>query len=146
MLTRVVSIAVLSLAAMVAIAGEQGPGNRGSGPNRAEYMDKVSILLDLNAGQKAQVQQILDEQHQQMRTQRQALREQAANKDQSKDQRPDFAQFQKQRLQAEKDLIDKLRPVLTDVQLQKFEVLREMTGPRHGPGGPRPLRRERPAQ
>jgi hypothetical protein len=26
-------------------------------------------------------------------------------------------------------LIDKLRPVLSDVQLQKFEVLRELTAP-----------------
>jgi Spy/CpxP family protein refolding chaperone len=148
MFTRLVSIAVLSFAAVVASAGDQGPGPRGPRPNRAEYLDKVSILLDLNAGQKAQLQQILDEQQQQMQTQRQALREQS----QASGKRPDFDQVQKQRLQAEKELLDKLRPVLTDVQLEKFEVLRELTGPRHGPRGPhphrdgRPPRGERPAQ
>lgn len=137
MFSRLLTIGVLGLAALVASAAEKdaGPGPRG--PNRADYLDKVTILLDLNAGQKVQVQQILDDQHQQMRTQKQALREQA----QSSGQRLDFQQMHKQRAQAEQDLIDKLRPVLTDVQLKKFEALRELSGPRHGPGrgfGPPP--------
>jgi Spy/CpxP family protein refolding chaperone len=144
MLSRLLSIGILSLVTLVAGAADQGsapgPGPRGHGPNRADYLDKVTILLDLNAGQKVQLQQILDEQHEQMRTQMQALREQA----QSSGKRPDFEQMQQQRTQAEKDLVDKLRPVLSDVQLKKFEALRELTGPRpggRGPGhGPRPDR------
>ena len=139
MLSRLLCIAVLSLSAAVASAGERGTA--GQGPNRSEYMNKVAVLLDLNEGQKAQFQQVLDEQHQQMQSQMRSLREQA----QANGQRPAFEQVQKQRLQAEKDLIDKLRPVLTDVQLKKFEVLRELTGPRHGPGpGPRQHRRPPP--
>jgi Spy/CpxP family protein refolding chaperone len=140
MFSRLVFIIVLSLAAVVAGAAENatGPGPH-SGPNRADYLDKVTILLDLDAGQKVQVEQVLDEQHQQQRTQMQALREQAR----SSGQRPDFDQVQKQRLQAEKDLLDKLRPVLTDVQLKKFEVLRELTSRKHGPHGPRAHRQRR---
>jgi Spy/CpxP family protein refolding chaperone len=141
MFPRILSIAVLGLAAVMASAAEppSGAGPR-PGPNRAEYLAKVTILLDLDAGQKVQVQQLLDEQHQQQRAQMQALREQANNSGQ----RPDFEQVRKQRLQAEKDLIDKLRPVLSDVQLKKFEVLRELTGPRHRrPGGPPRNRPER---
>lgn len=142
MLSRLLSIGVLSLVTLVASAADPapgpGPGPRGHGPNRAEYLDKVTLLLDLNAGQKVQLQQILDEQHEQMRTQMQALREQA----QTSGKRPDFEQMQQQRLQAEKELVDKLRPVLSDVQLKKFEVLRELTGPR--PGGPGPGHGPRP--
>jgi Spy/CpxP family protein refolding chaperone len=131
MLSRLLCIGVLSLTAAVSLAGEKGAA---AGPNRADYLDKVTILLDLNAGQKVQLQQILDEQHEQRRKQMQALREQA----QSSQQRPDREQMRAQRVQAEKELTDKLRPVLTDVQLKKFEVLRELTGPgRHGPRPPR---------
>jgi Spy/CpxP family protein refolding chaperone len=130
MFSRLLSIAVLSLAAAVAGAAEK-PAGPHAGPNRAERLEKMSILLDLDAGQKVQVGQALDEQQQQLRTQMQALREQAR----SSGQRPDFEQVQQQRVQAEKELLDKLRPVLTDVQLKKFEVLRELTGPRHGPPG-----------
>jgi Spy/CpxP family protein refolding chaperone len=138
--SRLLPIIVLSLAAVVAGAAENatGPGPR-PGPNRTAYLDKVTILLDLNAGQKVQVEQILDEQHQQQRTQMQALREQAR----SSGQRPDFDQVQKQRLQAETDLIDKLRPVLTDVQLKKFEVLRELTSHKHRKHGPHARHQER---
>jgi hypothetical protein len=148
MLSRLLSIGILSLVTLVASAADPGSapshGARDHGPNRADYLDKVTLLLDLNAGQKVQLQQVLDEQHQQMHSQMQALREQA----QASGKRPDFEQMQQQRAQAEKDLIDKLRPVLSDVQLKKFEALREMTGPRpggrgpgHGPHPPRPDRR-----
>jgi Spy/CpxP family protein refolding chaperone len=134
MFSRLVFITVLSLAAVIAGAAENatGPGPR-PGPDRAAYLDKVTILLDLDAGQKVQVEQLLNEQHQQQRAQMQALREQAR----SSGQRPDFDQVQKQRLQAEQDLVDKLRPVLSDVQLKKFEVLRELTSPKHGRHGSR---------
>lgn len=140
MLSRLLCIGVLSLSAVVASAADRAD-KTGPGPNRADYMNKVAVLLDLNEGQKVQVQQMLEEQHQQMQTQMKSLREQA----QSSGKRPDFQQAQQQRLQAEKDLIDKLRPVLTDVQLKKFEVLRELTGPRHGPG-PGPRHRRPPPQ
>lgn len=130
MVSRFLSIAVLSLAAAVSGAAEK---QAAPGPDRAAYLEKVSILLDLDAGQKVQLEQVLAEQRQQLHSQRQALREQAR----SSGQRPDFEQVRKQRLQAERELLDKLRPVLTDVQLRKFEVLRELTGPRHGPGGHR---------
>jgi Spy/CpxP family protein refolding chaperone len=124
MLSRLLCIGILSLASALAVSAESAPG-----PNRTDYLDKVAVLLDLNEGQKAQVQQLFDEQHQQMRAQMQSLREQA----QSSDQRPDREQMRTQRLQAEKELVDKLRPVLSDVQLKKFEALRELTAP-HGHG------------
>jgi Spy/CpxP family protein refolding chaperone len=139
MFTRILCIGVLSLSSVLALAAEKGAG---PGPNRADYLDKVAILLDLNEGQKVQLQQVLDEQHQQMQVQMKSLREQA----QTTGQRPDRTQMRAQHLQADKDLVDKLRPVLTDVQLKKFEALRELTGPRPGgphPRGQRPERRER---
>jgi hypothetical protein len=126
MFSRLLCIGVLSLASAMSLAAEREPR---SGPNPAEYLDKVAILLDLNEGQKAQVQQVMAEQREQIRTQTRTLREQA----QSSGQRPDREQMRSQRLQAEKDLVDKLRPVLTDVQLKKFETLRELTAPhKHG--------------
>jgi hypothetical protein len=143
MLSRLLSIGILSLVTLVAGAADKGTApdtvSHGPGPNRADYLDKVTLLLDLDAGQKVQVQQFLDEQRREMRTQMQALREQA----QTSGKRPDFEQMQQQRAQAEKDLLDKLRPVLSDVQLKKFEALRELTGPRPGGPGhwPRPDRR-----
>jgi len=127
MLSRLLCIGVLSLTSALALSADREPR---SGPNRADYLDKVAVLLDLNEGQKVQVQQLMDEQHQQKRAQMRTLREQA----QSSGQRPDFEQMRTQRLQADKELVDKLRPVLSDVQLTKFEVLRELTAPhKHGP-------------
>lgn len=151
MLSRILCVGVLSLAAAVASSADK---QAGPGPNRADYLDKVSILLDLDAGQKVQLQQMLEEQHEQMKALREQLRGNAQNPDKSTDkdgaqtsgqkrQRPDFQQMHTQRLQAEKELVEKLRPVLTDVQLKKFEVLRELTGPRHGPRRPRPDREQR---
>ena len=135
MFSRFLCIAVLSLTSVVALAAEKQTPH---GPNPAAYLDKVTILLDLNEGQKAQVKQIMDDQREQVRTQMRALREQA----QTNNQRPDRAQMRAQRQQAEKEMIDKLRPVLTDVQLKKFEALRELTAPpmrgqRMQRGGPR---------
>ncbi len=148
MLSRILCVGILSLAAAVASSAEK---QAGPGPNRADYLDKVSILLDLDAGQKVQLQQVLEEQHEQMKALREQARSNAQNADKDgsqtsgqKRQRPDFEQLRAQRLQAEKELVEKLRPVLSDVQLKKFEVLRELTGPRrHGPRPPRPDREQR---
>jgi hypothetical protein len=139
MLSRLLCISLLSLASVLAWSAEKEAPR---GPKHADYLNKVAILLDLNEGQKVQVTQVIEEQREQMRTQMRTLREQA----QTNNQRPDRQQIRAQRLQAEKELIDKLRPVLSDVQLKKFEVLREMTGPRgHGARSQRHERLQHPA-
>ena len=66
MKSRVALIAAAMLASAVALAGpHQGP----SGPD----MDRMAVLLDLNDSQKAEVQKILNEQHQKLEAKHQEL-------------------------------------------------------------------------
>lgn len=119
---RIVSIAALCLAFGMAIA--QGPPREA--PSQAEQMERLAILLDLNEGQKVEVAKVLAEQREQMM----AFRKQAKDSEQ----RPSREQMQAQREQVKNSTIDKLRPILTDQQLKKFEALEPM-GPRPGRPG-----------
>lgn len=110
---RVISAALLWLAASMALA--QPPGLD---------IERLTTLLDLDAGQKVAVQKVLDEQ----RTQMEALRKEAK----SSQERPTREQMQATREQMHNETTEKLRGILSDTQMQKFEAL--TARPAGGPG------------
>jgi len=117
---------VLVLLSGVALADSPPPGAPGHGPGARPGMsiDKLEVLLDLDAYQKQEVQKILDEQHAAMRAKREQLRNSQT--------RPSFAEMQAQREAAQKETHAKLAKILSEQQLKKFDVLTE-----HPPMRPR---------
>lgn len=106
-----------------------------SGPPRhfgeAGDIERLAVLLDLDAYQKDQVERILNEQREQLQAQRKAHEETG--------ERPLFEEIQAVREQAYNDTLTKLQSVLTELQMTKFKLLTER--PAGGPGGhrgPRP--------
>ncbi len=95
-------------------------------------MDRLATLLDLNDGQKAQVQTVLQEEH--------AKAMQAFQASKASGTRPDWQQMKAAHDQAKAETEQKLSTVLSPVQLKKFQLLEEQEhGPRrHGPHGPPP--------
>lgn len=90
----------------------------------ARRMDRLATLLDLNDGQRAQVQTILQEAHAQGM---QALEQAPASGT-----RPTREQMKAAHAQMKAETEQKLSTVLTPSQLKKFQLLEE-DGPRHGP-------------
>jgi hypothetical protein len=90
--------------------------------HRGPDMDRLALLLDLNDAQKTQVEQVLNEQHEQMRTQMQ--------QDLASGQKPSHEQMRAKHEQLQKDTMTKLSSILDAQQLKKFQALTE-----HGPGG-----------
>jgi hypothetical protein len=116
---RIVSVAAMCLAFGTALA--QGPAH----DRQAANLDRLAVLLDLNEGQKVEVAKVLAEQ----REEAMSLRKKAK----ASGERPSREQMHAQREQLRSGTIDKLRPILTDQQLQKFEALGQME-PGRGPG------------
>src|SRR5215471_17642685 len=87
-------------------------------------IDRLTVLLDLDPYQQNQVAQALQDQRNAMRAQRQA--------NEASGTRPNFADVQAQRTQAQQQLITKLTGVLSDQQITKLKVLME---PPHGRPG-----------
>jgi Spy/CpxP family protein refolding chaperone len=121
----------LMLASGLALAQ---PGGHGHGPGL--NIDKLEVLLDLDAYQKQEVQKIFEEQREAMRAKRAQLRESKT--------RPSFEQMQAERQADRQAVRAKLEKVLNEEQLKKLDVLTERPegqGPRHGkkkfPGGKR---------
>jgi Spy/CpxP family protein refolding chaperone len=99
----------------------------------AQHMANLATLLDLTDTQKAQVQPILQAEHEKMK----AAFEQAK----ASGTKPDFAQMKALHQQIQTETLQKLQPVLSALQLKKFQVLSQMHGHghfRHGPPGSRP--------
>lgn len=119
---RVISTALFCLVAGSALAGPP-PG----APER--NIERLTILLDLDAGQKVAVQKVLDEQHERMKS----LRQQARPADKSSEARPTREERQTRHEQMRKDTQEKLRGILSDTQMKKFAVLTDRPEG-HGPG------------
>jgi Spy/CpxP family protein refolding chaperone len=125
MKTKVTLLALAWLASGVAFAADTTtatttpPARVAPGPD----MDRLALLLDLNAYQKTEVEKILKEQHEQMRTEFEAARASGT--------RPSRDEMKTKREQAKTELHTKLSAVLDETQLKKFEALHER-GP--GPG------------
>lgn len=105
---RVISTALIFLTAGIALAEPPGPP---PGPD----IDRLTTLLDLDAGQKVAVQKVLDEQRAQM----QSFRQQAK----TAEERPTREQMHAQHEQLRKDTTEKMRAILSDTQMKKFEAL-----------------------
>ena len=122
MKTKVTLLALAWLASGVAFAAEPvatpaHPGMRG--PD----MDRMALLLDLDANQKTEVEKILKEHHEQVRSQFDASKASGT--------RPSRDEMKTLRDQSKQELHTKLSGVLNETQLKKFDALRER-GP--GPG------------
>lgn len=121
MKTRITLAAIALLAVGSAVAEPPGPPHGHRGPD----IERLAVLLDLDEGQKVAVKQVLDEQ----------FAQRAAAKQQARDSqtRPSREEWQAQREQAQKETLEKLRGILSDQQLTKFQALTEARG-----RGPRP--------
>lgn len=120
-------IAVFGLAAGVAVA--QPP--LGPPPGGAPDIERLTVLLDLDAYQKGEVERVLTEQ----RKARLAEREARA----ATGERPAPEEVRATREQARDELLGQLNRTLTEQQLTKLKLLMEAPrGPRGGQGGPAP--------
>jgi hypothetical protein len=122
MKTKVTLLALAWLASGVAFAADNTapstpPARVAPGPK----MDRLALLLDLDAYQKTEVEKILKEQHEQMRADFAAARASGT--------RPSREEMKAKREQAKQELHTKLSAVLNETQLKKFDALHE-----HGPG------------
>lgn len=97
------------------------PGQHGGG---AQQLERLATLLDLTDQQKTLVKTILDAEHAKMK----------AQFDQASGTRPTFEQMRAAHEQLMADTVQQLTPVLTPVQLKKFQVL--MAEEHRPPGGP----------
>jgi Spy/CpxP family protein refolding chaperone len=102
----------------------------GKAARGAQMMDNLSVLLDLTDAQRPQVQAILEQQHAEMK----AAFEQAK----ASGVKPDFTQMKAQHDQLQAETIQKLTPVLSATQLQKFQVLEQMQHEHFRHRGPPP--------
>jgi len=125
---------VLTLALLAAGAVFAGPPST-TAAREGRHMDDVATLLDLTDAQKAQVTAILAEHHAKMKD--------AFAQAKASGTKPDFAQLRALHQQIHQETLQKLTPVLSAAQLQKFQVLERMQGrPGHfqhgGPDGAAP--------
>jgi Spy/CpxP family protein refolding chaperone len=98
--------------------------------HEARHMADLATLLDLTDAQKAQVQSVLEAEHAKMK----AAFEQAK----SSGTKPDFASMKALHQQVEAETLQKLQPVLSALQLKKFQVLQQEHHHFHGHHGPPP--------
>lgn len=124
---RVISLASLLLATGIALAAN-APAAPHGGKDR---MDRLALLLDLSEGQKGDVQRVLTEQMQQRQEQFQQSKASGT--------RPSREEMRAQHEQMQKETIEKLRPILSEQQLAKFQALTEQPQ-----GRPRGWHRDRP--
>jgi hypothetical protein len=108
---KLLSFAALCMTATLALA----QGSPSSMPQGGPNMDRLELLLDLDAGQKVAVEKVLTEQRAAMQAQRKQFKESG--------ERPSHEQMKAQFQAQHAATIEKLRPVLSDVQLKKYEAL-----------------------
>lgn len=126
MKTKVTLLALAWLASGVAFAADTTtattpPARVAPGPD----MDRLALLLDLDAYQKTEVEKLLKEQHEQMRADFDAARASGT--------RPSRDEMKAKREHSKQELNTKLSSVLNETQLKKFAALREH-GRGHGRG------------
>ena len=122
MKTPVTLLALAWLTSSVALA--QTPTPAAAGPD-TDRMDRMALLLDLDAYQKTEVEKILKAHHEKMRSEFEAARASGAT-------RPTREEMEAKREASQQELRTQLSGVLNETQLKKFEALHEGRGP--GPG------------
>jgi Spy/CpxP family protein refolding chaperone len=123
MKATVLALALLASGAAFAQTASTTAAPPNAAAREARHMDNLATLLDLTPAQKAQVQTVLEGEHAQMK----AAFEQAK----ASGTKPDFAQMKALHQQIQADTMQKLSPVLSALQLKKFQVLSQMHGPHH---------------
>jgi len=123
-------VAALMLIAGSALADSPAPSTPSapSADAAAHGLDRLAILLDLDAGQKTAVKQVFDEQAKE--------RKELWDKARESQTRPSHEEMHAQHEKMHKEMVEKLRPILSDQQMTKFEALSE--GPPHGAFGGMP--------
>jgi len=121
---------ILALSLLCAgTAFAQSPTPAAASARQAQHMDNLATLLDLTAAQKAQVQTILQAQHAKMQT--------AFEQAKASGSEPDWTQMKALHQQVEQETLQQLTPVLSALQLKKFQILQKsMHGRFHHHGGP----------
>src|SRR5690349_22035161 len=99
------SLFAAALLCVAGVAAAQAPNPQKAAAREAQRMDRLAILLDLNDGQKAQVQTVLEEERAKM----QALFQQAK----AAGTRPTPDQMRSTRQQMKAETVQKLSTVLT---------------------------------
>jgi hypothetical protein len=131
----VLALALLCAGAALAQTTPAAPPNAAA--HEARMMENLATLLDLTDAQKPQVQAILQAEHAKMQAQ--------FAQDKASGTKPDFAQMKALHQQLQADTLKQLTPVLSALQLKKFQVLSTMHGHRHGHHGPPPAGAAPPA-
>lgn len=121
MKTPVTLLALAWLASSVALA--EAPAATPPGPD----MDRMALLLDLDAYQKTEVEKVLKEHHEQIRSTREAAK--------ASGERPSRDEMKTKWQQSQQELHTKLSGVLNETQLKKFDALHEGRGPGRHFGG-----------
>lgn len=122
---QVTLLALALLAGGVALA--ETPATQGPGPDGADRMERMALLLDLDSYQKTEVEKILKEHHDKMRSEFEAARASGT--------KPTREEMEAKREASQQELHTKLSGVLNETQLKKFDALHEgRPGPRFGGG------------
>jgi len=120
---RVTLLALAWLTSSVALA--QTATTTTQAPDASARMDRMALLLDLDAYQKTEVEKIMKEHHEKMRSEFEAARASGT--------RPTREEMEAKREQSQQELHTKLSGVLNETQLKKFDALHEgRPGPRFG--------------
>jgi len=122
MKTRLLATALL-LVSSIALADPRPP------EGTTAHIDRLEVLLDLDAYQKQEVQKILDTQREQQQAKRKQMRESQT--------RPSREQMQQEREAAKQATRAQLEKLLSEQQLKKFDVLTERGPMRRKPRGDR---------
>lgn len=120
MKTKVTLLALAWLTSGVALA--QAPATPATSPDSAR-IDRMALLLDLDAYQKTEVEKVMKEHHEKMRAEHEAARASGT--------RPSREEMQAKREQSQQELRTQLSGILNETQMKKFEALHEGRG--HGP-------------
>jgi hypothetical protein len=124
-------LVTLGLAAGAVNAQPPGPP-----PGGRFDLDNLTVLLDLDAYQKGEVERVLTEQRETLRAEREAQRA-ARDSAGAAGERPSRDDLVARREQGREALLGKLQNVLTEQQLAKLKILTEPPqggrGPRGGP-------------
>jgi hypothetical protein len=122
MKTPVTLFALAWLTSSVALA--QTPATADQAPG-TERMDRMALLLDLDAYQKTEMEKVLKAHHEKMRSEIEAARASGTA-------RPSREEMQAKREQSKQELRTQLSGILNETRLKKFDALHEGRG--FGPG------------
>ncbi|MBV9343819.1 MAG: hypothetical protein JO341_08885 [Gammaproteobacteria bacterium] len=112
------TLLLAALLASASLSAQSPPAPPDPAAHEAKMMDNLAVLLDLTDAQRPQVQAILKDEHAKIR--------QSMDQAHAGGAMPDHAQLKALHEQIHQDAVQRLTPVLSPLQLQKFEILSEM--------------------